>query len=145
MYLVLTKIMKKEKKAKFCAFEYNCYHDTFHVLRDHLNSVFIYLHLVKEQVLHWDEAEPWPAGRSHEALLRSRSRETRQHAPAWVHSKSLHCAMHCVNMHLFKCYFPSALLKKAHSMPFQVKPSTMASVVKGLYALRPGERICLLF
>uniref|UniRef100_A0A9J8BRG7 CDK2 associated cullin domain 1 n=1 Tax=Cyprinus carpio carpio TaxID=630221 RepID=A0A9J8BRG7_CYPCA len=29
------------------------------------------------------------------------------------------------------------LLKKAHSMPFQVKPSTMASVVKGLYALRP--------
>ncbi|XP_026079181.1 CDK2-associated and cullin domain-containing protein 1 [Carassius auratus] len=29
------------------------------------------------------------------------------------------------------------LLKKAHSMPFQVKPSTMESVVKGLYALRP--------
>ncbi|XP_062376069.1 CDK2-associated and cullin domain-containing protein 1 [Sardina pilchardus] len=29
------------------------------------------------------------------------------------------------------------LLQKAHSMPFQVKPSTMANVVKGLYALRP--------
>ncbi|XP_051508358.1 CDK2-associated and cullin domain-containing protein 1-like [Myxocyprinus asiaticus] len=29
------------------------------------------------------------------------------------------------------------LLKKAHSMPFQVKPSTMASVVKGLSTLRP--------
>uniref|UniRef100_A0A8C1N205 Uncharacterized protein n=1 Tax=Cyprinus carpio TaxID=7962 RepID=A0A8C1N205_CYPCA len=37
------------------------------------------------------------------------------------------------------------LLKKAHSMPFQVKPSTMASVVKGLYALRPGERDFLFF
>ncbi|XP_029926957.1 CDK2-associated and cullin domain-containing protein 1 [Myripristis murdjan] len=30
------------------------------------------------------------------------------------------------------------LLIKAHSMPFQVQPSTMASVVKGLYSLRPG-------
>lgn len=29
------------------------------------------------------------------------------------------------------------LLLKAHSMPFQVRPSTMANVVKGLYALRP--------
>lgn len=29
------------------------------------------------------------------------------------------------------------LLVKAHSMPFQVQPSTMASVVKGLYSLRP--------
>ncbi|XP_072532899.1 CDK2-associated and cullin domain-containing protein 1 [Salminus brasiliensis] len=29
------------------------------------------------------------------------------------------------------------LLKKADAVPFQVKPSTMASVVKGLYALRP--------
>ncbi|XP_067277163.1 CDK2-associated and cullin domain-containing protein 1 [Pseudorasbora parva] len=29
------------------------------------------------------------------------------------------------------------LLRKAHSMPFQVKPSTMESVVKGLYTLRP--------
>ncbi|KAF1375979.1 hypothetical protein PFLUV_G00225810 [Perca fluviatilis] len=29
------------------------------------------------------------------------------------------------------------LLIKAHSMPFQVQPSTMASVVKGLYSLRP--------
>ncbi|XP_060780621.1 CDK2-associated and cullin domain-containing protein 1 [Neoarius graeffei] len=29
------------------------------------------------------------------------------------------------------------LLQKADAMPFQVKPSTMASVVKGLYALRP--------
>ncbi|KAB5581975.1 hypothetical protein PHYPO_G00181830 [Pangasianodon hypophthalmus] len=30
-----------------------------------------------------------------------------------------------------------SLLKKAEAMPFQVKPSTMASVVKGLYSLRP--------
>ncbi|XP_017319652.1 CDK2-associated and cullin domain-containing protein 1 [Ictalurus punctatus] len=30
-----------------------------------------------------------------------------------------------------------SLLKKADAIPFQVKPSTMASVVKGLYALRP--------
>lgn len=29
------------------------------------------------------------------------------------------------------------LLIKAHSMPFQVQPSTMASVVKGLHSLRP--------
>ncbi|XP_071337512.1 CDK2-associated and cullin domain-containing protein 1 isoform X2 [Trachinotus anak] len=29
------------------------------------------------------------------------------------------------------------LLIEAHSMPFQVQPSTMASVVKGLYSLRP--------
>lgn len=29
------------------------------------------------------------------------------------------------------------LLLKAHSMPFQVQPSTMASVVKGLHSLRP--------
>ncbi|KAM9365532.1 CDK2-associated and cullin domain-containing protein 1 [Pholidichthys leucotaenia] len=29
------------------------------------------------------------------------------------------------------------LLIKAHSQPFQVQPSTMASVVKGLYSLRP--------
>ncbi|XP_067092526.1 CDK2-associated and cullin domain-containing protein 1 [Osmerus mordax] len=29
------------------------------------------------------------------------------------------------------------LLIKAHSMPFQVRPSTMASVVKGLYCLKP--------
>ncbi|XP_023864229.1 CDK2-associated and cullin domain-containing protein 1-like [Salvelinus sp. IW2-2015] len=29
------------------------------------------------------------------------------------------------------------LLLEAHSMPFQVRPSTMASVVKGLYTLRP--------
>lgn len=29
------------------------------------------------------------------------------------------------------------LLIKAHTMPFQVLPSTMASVVKGLYSLRP--------
>ncbi|XP_028844912.1 CDK2-associated and cullin domain-containing protein 1 [Denticeps clupeoides] len=29
------------------------------------------------------------------------------------------------------------LLKTAHCSPFQVKPSTMASVVKGLYSLRP--------
>lgn len=29
------------------------------------------------------------------------------------------------------------LLIKAHAMPFQVQPSTMASVVKGLYSLRP--------
>lgn len=37
--------------------------------------------------------------------------------------------------------FFSALLKKAHSMPFQVKPSTMESVVKGLYTLRPGKML----
>ncbi|XP_071375740.1 CDK2-associated and cullin domain-containing protein 1-like [Centroberyx affinis] len=30
------------------------------------------------------------------------------------------------------------LLIKAHSMPFQVQPSTMANVVKGLYSLRPA-------
>ncbi|XP_034040311.1 CDK2-associated and cullin domain-containing protein 1 [Thalassophryne amazonica] len=36
------------------------------------------------------------------------------------------------------------LLIKAHSMPFQVQPSTMASVVKGLYSVRPGE-ISLIF
>lgn len=35
-----------------------------------------------------------------------------------------------------------ALLKKADSMSFQVKPSTMASVVKGLYDLQPGENVC---
>lgn len=29
------------------------------------------------------------------------------------------------------------LLIKAHSVPFQVRPSTMASVVKGLYSLKP--------
>ncbi|XP_063046999.1 CDK2-associated and cullin domain-containing protein 1 [Engraulis encrasicolus] len=29
------------------------------------------------------------------------------------------------------------LLQNAYSMPFQVRPSTMANVVKGLYALRP--------
>ncbi|CAL8299757.1 unnamed protein product [Merluccius merluccius] len=29
------------------------------------------------------------------------------------------------------------LLTRAHSMPFQVQPSTMANVVKGLYSLRP--------
>ncbi|KAA0718401.1 CDK2-associated and cullin domain-containing protein 1 [Triplophysa tibetana] len=29
------------------------------------------------------------------------------------------------------------LLQNAHSMPFQVKPSTMASVMKGLHSLRP--------
>uniref|UniRef100_UPI0037E81F6F CDK2-associated and cullin domain-containing protein 1 isoform X1 n=1 Tax=Semicossyphus pulcher TaxID=241346 RepID=UPI0037E81F6F len=31
-----------------------------------------------------------------------------------------------------------SLLIEAQSMPFQVQPSTMASVVKGLYSLRPG-------
>lgn len=42
--------------------------------------------------------------------------------------------------HRLKCFsFSSALLQNAHSMPFQVKPSTMESVVKGLYSLRPGE------
>lgn len=39
----------------------------------------------------------------------------------------------------FVCVFLSALLQKAHSMPFHVRPSTMANVVKGLYALRPGK------
>uniref|UniRef100_A0A3Q1GH63 CDK2 associated cullin domain 1 n=1 Tax=Acanthochromis polyacanthus TaxID=80966 RepID=A0A3Q1GH63_9TELE len=33
------------------------------------------------------------------------------------------------------------LLIKAHSMPFQVQPSTMASVVKGLYSLRPWAQL----
>lgn len=43
----------------------------------------------------------------------------------------------------FHLYFScSALLIKAHSMPFQVQPSTMAGVVKGLYSLRPGEPCC---
>lgn len=42
--------------------------------------------------------------------------------------------------HVLFIYFScSALLIKAHSMPFQVQPSTMASVVKGLYSLQPGE------
>uniref|UniRef100_A0A8C4SZH1 CDK2 associated cullin domain 1 n=1 Tax=Erpetoichthys calabaricus TaxID=27687 RepID=A0A8C4SZH1_ERPCA len=31
------------------------------------------------------------------------------------------------------------LLLQAHSTPFQITPSTMASIIKGLYALRPGE------
>uniref|UniRef100_A0A3B4YSB0 CDK2 associated cullin domain 1 n=1 Tax=Seriola lalandi dorsalis TaxID=1841481 RepID=A0A3B4YSB0_SERLL len=33
------------------------------------------------------------------------------------------------------------LLIKAHSMPFQVQPSTMASVVKGLYSLQPWAQL----
>lgn len=33
----------------------------------------------------------------------------------------------------------SALLLEAQSTPFQVTPSTMANIVKGLYTLRPGK------
>uniref|UniRef100_A0A3P9N307 CDK2 associated cullin domain 1 n=1 Tax=Poecilia reticulata TaxID=8081 RepID=A0A3P9N307_POERE len=43
-------------------------------------------------------------------------------------------ADHVAEEHLRKLM---PLLIKAHSMPFQVHPSTMASVVKGLYSLRP--------
>ncbi|XP_014847797.1 PREDICTED: CDK2-associated and cullin domain-containing protein 1 isoform X1 [Poecilia mexicana] len=43
-------------------------------------------------------------------------------------------ADHVAEEHLSKLM---PLLIKAHSMPFQVQPSTMASVVKGLYSLRP--------
>ncbi|MEQ2262828.1 CDK2-associated and cullin domain-containing protein 1, partial [Xenotaenia resolanae] len=43
-------------------------------------------------------------------------------------------ADHVAEKHLSKLM---PLLIKAHSMPFQVQPSTMASVVKGLYSLRP--------
>lgn len=42
-------------------------------------------------------------------------------------------------MLVFFLVFFKALLIEAHSMPFQVQPSTMANVVKGLYSLRPGE------
>ena len=35
--------------------------------------------------------------------------------------------------------FISALLLEAQSTPFQVTPSTMANIVKGLYTLRPGK------
>uniref|UniRef100_A0A3B5Q8N6 CDK2 associated cullin domain 1 n=1 Tax=Xiphophorus maculatus TaxID=8083 RepID=A0A3B5Q8N6_XIPMA len=44
-------------------------------------------------------------------------------------------ADHVAEEHLSKLM---PLLIKAHSMPFQVQPSTMASVVKGLHSLRPG-------
>ncbi|XP_054877767.1 CDK2-associated and cullin domain-containing protein 1 isoform X2 [Poeciliopsis prolifica] len=43
-------------------------------------------------------------------------------------------ADHVAEEHLSKLM---PLLIKAHSMPFQVQPSTMASVVKGLHSLRP--------
>lgn len=36
--------------------------------------------------------------------------------------------------------FISALLLEAQSTPFQITPSTMANIVKGLYTLRPGKR-----
>lgn len=41
--------------------------------------------------------------------------------------------------------FISALLLEAQSTPFQITPSTMANIVKGLYTLRPGkkENLCL--
>lgn len=39
----------------------------------------------------------------------------------------------CVN-------FVSALLLEAQSTPFQITPSTMANIVKGLYTLRPGKK-----
>jgi len=34
----------------------------------------------------------------------------------------------------------SALLLEAQSTPFQITPSTMANIVKGLYTLRPGKK-----
>lgn len=101
---------------------------------------------VEEQVLHRDEAEQRPEGGSHEALLRSCGRETRPHVTASVKILSsspmflLHVDQICVTYTL-SFDFSSALLQNAHSMPFQVKPSTMASVMKGLHSLRPGE-IC---
>lgn len=36
--------------------------------------------------------------------------------------------------------FVSALLLEAQSTPFQITPSTMANIVKGLYTLRPGKK-----
>lgn len=36
--------------------------------------------------------------------------------------------------------FISALLLEAQSTPFQITPSTMANIVKGLYTLRPGKK-----
>lgn len=57
---------------------------------------------------------------------------------AYVCLTSLCCCL--IFYHVF--FSCSALLIKAHSMPFQVQPSTMASVVKGLYSLRPGK-LCL--
>lgn len=39
----------------------------------------------------------------------------------------------CVN-------FVPALLLEAQSTPFQITPSTMANIVKGLYTLRPGKK-----
>uniref|UniRef100_A0A3B5L6G7 CDK2 associated cullin domain 1 n=1 Tax=Xiphophorus couchianus TaxID=32473 RepID=A0A3B5L6G7_9TELE len=46
-------------------------------------------------------------------------------------------ADHVAEEHLSKLM----LLIKAHSMPFQVQPSTMASVVKGLHSLRPWAKL----
>lgn len=113
---------------------------------------------VKEQVLHWNQAEPRPAGRPYEAFLGSCSRKTRQHVTAWVQiiwsaSEDSLCQKKCTHLMITfwvelnantliqVLLFFSALLKKAHSMPFQVKPSTMESVVKGLYTLRPGKML----
>lgn len=94
-----------QKKSPNSVFECNCYHKTFLVLRDTLNSISINLRFVKEQVLHWDEAEPRPAGRSDEALLRSRRRETHRHAPAWVHIKhSLLAFCIYINLSVFICF-----------------------------------------
>lgn len=43
-------------------------------------------------------------------------------------------AVHVAEKHIDRLM---PLLIEAHSMPFQVQPSTMANVVKGLYSLRP--------
>nr|XP_015201995.1 PREDICTED: CDK2-associated and cullin domain-containing protein 1 isoform X1 [Lepisosteus oculatus] len=40
--------------------------------------------------------------------------------------------------------FSTALLLEAHSTPFQITPSTMANIVKGLYTLRPGKELNLI-
>lgn len=45
--------------------------------------------------------------------------------------------------YLFFLLIP-ALLLEAQSTPFQVTPSTMANIVKGLYTLRPGKHLSFL-
>jgi hypothetical protein len=44
---------------------------------------------------------------------------------------------------MFSLFIP-ALLLEAQSTPFQVTPSTMANIVKGLYTLRPGKHLSFL-
>lgn len=123
--------------------------------------------MFSEQVLHRVKAEQRSKGRSDEAVCRSCCRKTCQHIDAWVRTLMAIMAvlkwstpkpvsyiwletilplpeqivvLFCYLLLWHKCLcLSSALLIKAHSMPFQVQPSTMASVVKGLYSLRPGE------